>query len=92
MRLKELRLSKKLSQNQLGKILNVTGQTILNWENELYEPSISKLIELADFFKVTLDYIVDRNHSISTSEIVCNELRKLNIDEIIEFVKSKISK
>lgn len=91
MRIKELRIYHKLSQNELGKIMNVSGQTILNWENEIYEPNISQLIKLADYFGVTLDFLVNRTHTISTSEIVCNELEKLNKGEVIEFIKSKIS-
>ena len=39
MRLKELRISKKLSQSELAKIIGVSGQTILNWENGIYEPA-----------------------------------------------------
>ena len=45
MKIKELRIEHKLSQNELGKIINVSGQTILNWENDIYEPSIEKLIQ-----------------------------------------------
>ena len=92
MRIKELRIYHKLSQNELGKIMNVSGQTILNWENSIYQPSIEKLIQLANYFKVTLDYLVNRKQSISTAEIVCNELKKLDKEELLEFIFSKISK
>ena len=92
MRIKELRTYHKLSQNELGKIMNVSGQTILNWENGIYQPSIEKLVQLADYFKVTLDYLVNRKQSFSTAEIVCNELKKLDKKELLEFIFSKISK
>ena len=80
MRLKELRIKKKLSQSQLGKILGVSGQTILNWENGIYEPSINNLILLANYFNVTIDYIVGRN---STTNPI--------IEDIIKYISSKIT-
>lgn len=92
MKIKELRIEHKLSQNELGKIINVSGQTILNWENGLYEPSIEKLIQLADYFSVTLDYLVNRKQSIPTFKIVYDELKKINKEEILQFIFSKITK
>ena len=62
MKLKELRIKNKLTQNELGKIIGVSGQTILNWENDIFEPSIVNLIKLANFFNVSIDYLVDRNY------------------------------
>ena len=56
--LKTLRLLKNLSQRQLGDDLNVCNQTISFWENGLREPSMSSLIALAQFFDVTIDYLV----------------------------------
>ena len=92
MKIKELRIKHKLSQNELGKIINVSGQTILNWENGIYEPSIEKLIQLADYFNVTLDYLVNRKQSIPTFKIVYDELKKINTEEILQFIFSKITK
>lgn len=62
MKLKELRIKNKLTQNELGKIIGVSGQTILNWENDIFEPSIVNLIKLANFFNVSIDYLVDRKY------------------------------
>ena len=55
MRLRELRIKSGLTQNEIAARLNVSGQTILNWENGIYEPKISQLIQLADLFNVTVD-------------------------------------
>lgn len=92
MKLKELRNLKQLSQKELGKIIGVSGQTILNWENNIYNPNINYLIKLADYFRVSIDYLVDRKTTISTSEIVCNELKKIKSEELIGFIRSKINK
>jgi transcriptional regulator with XRE-family HTH domain len=76
MRLRELRKRKDLSQAELGTILGVTGQTILNWENGIYEPGIEQLIKLADYFQVSIDYLVDRPNSVSQADMVAEALSK----------------
>jgi transcriptional regulator with XRE-family HTH domain len=92
MRLRELRKRKDLSQAELGTILGVTGQTILNWENGIYEPGIEQLIKLADYFQVSIDYLVDRPNSVSQADMVAEALSQLSGKDLIEFVKSKLSK
>ena len=57
-RLKELRLEKGISQNDLGKILNVSKMAISHWESGRSEPSITQLIILANYFEVSVDYLV----------------------------------
>ena len=57
-RLKELRLEKGISQNDLGKILNVSKMAISHWESGHSEPSITQLIMLANYFEVSVDYLV----------------------------------
>lgn len=60
MRLRELRKSKNLTQQEISKIINVAPTTYLGYEKELREPPIDILCKLADFYNVTLDYLVDR--------------------------------
>lgn len=59
-RLKELRHEKGLTQDELGKILNVSGKTIGTWERDSRQPNIETINELADFFGVTADYLLGR--------------------------------
>ena len=58
-RLKELRLEQGLSQEQLSKKLNgqITHSAIGLWEQNKRVPNLDAVILLADFFKVTLDFI-----------------------------------
>lgn len=60
-RLKELRLSRGLTQEELGKILNVTKSTICFYEKEIRIPSLETLIDLSDYFEVTIDYLLGRD-------------------------------
>ena len=56
-RLKELRLEKNVGQIELSKAINVSKGIISLWENGLREPKLSNLISLAQYFKVSLDYL-----------------------------------
>ena len=58
LRLKELRVEKGLSMKQLAKEINTTDAAISNWENEINEPKISYLKNIATFFNVTSDYLI----------------------------------
>ena len=57
-RLKELRIEKGIGQIELAKAVNVSKGIISLWENGLREPKLSNLITLANFFKVSIDYLV----------------------------------
>lgn len=53
--LRNLRKEKDYSQEYLAEKLGVTRQTISKWENGTAMPDLKKLIELADFFEVSID-------------------------------------
>ena len=57
-RIKELRKEFGLSQVDLAARMEVTKQTISNWENENIQPSIDMLVDLANGFNVTTDYLL----------------------------------
>ena len=58
--LKDLRKSKCLSQRDVARMLNVTQQAIASWENGRTEPSNMALVEIADYFNVSVDYLLGR--------------------------------
>ena len=55
MRLKELRGNK--TQVEVAKSLKIPQTTYSNYENGISEPNIKKLIEIADYYGVSLDYL-----------------------------------
>ena len=57
-RIKELRKDFGLSQVDLAQRMEVTKQTISNWENENIQPSVDMLVGLANVFNVTTDYLL----------------------------------
>lgn len=56
-RIKELRISLGLNQVQFGKSLNVTKQTISNWENDNIQPSVDMLLKIVRLYSVSADYL-----------------------------------
>lgn len=59
--LKELRLEKGMGQVALAKEIGVSKGVISMWENGLREPTMSSLMLLADYFGVSIDFIVGRD-------------------------------
>lgn len=59
MKLKELRKSSGLTQQDLAKILNITQQSYNGYETQKTEPNITTLCKLADTYGVSLDYLCD---------------------------------
>ena len=59
--LEELRKDKGMTQKDLSEIIYVTTGTISNYESGQYMPDLQKLITLADYFGVTLDYLTGRS-------------------------------
>ena len=58
--LKGLRKINKLDQLTLAEKINVSPKTISHWETGYTEPSIAQLINLANFFDITVDELIDR--------------------------------
>ena len=61
-RLKDLRKENNVSQLELAKFLNMTKMAISHWESGHSEPSISQLIELSNYFDVTVDYLIGKSN------------------------------
>ncbi len=61
-RLKDLRKEKNISQLELAKLLNMTKMAISHWESGHSEPSISQLIEISNYFDVTVDYLIGKTN------------------------------
>ena len=57
-RIKQLRTERGLSQVDLANKLNVSKQSISNWENDNIQPSIEMLIKLSHVFSVSTDFLL----------------------------------
>ncbi len=70
-KLYELRKQSGLSQEQLAEKLNVSRQAVSKWETGASTPESEKLILIADYFNVSLDYLVkdDTNELLKNTEL-----------------------
>ena len=60
MRLKEIRKEKGISQLKLAIELNTNQNTISRYETGEREPGINELIRIADYFNISIDYLLER--------------------------------
>ena len=59
-RLKLLRKEKKVPQKELADLLGISIRGYQFYESEVNEPNVKVLTALADFYGVTIDYLVGR--------------------------------
>lgn len=64
-RLRDLREDHDLLQKQVADVLNITREQYQLYESGKREIKVHQLIQLADFYQVSVDYIVERTN-IST--------------------------
>ena len=60
-RLKLLRTDKKLTQKEFAKILKINERSYQNYEINASTPNFKLLLFIADYFDVSLDYLVGRS-------------------------------
>lgn len=58
--LKTLRIEKKLTQQQVADYLKKTRATYCRYEKGTLKPDIDTLTDLANLYKISLDYLVGR--------------------------------
>lgn len=87
--IKNLRTSCNLNQVQLAQKLNVSKQTISNWENNNILPSIEMLIKIADFFCVSADFLLERDNQSYIDVTGLSATQQAHIQQIINDILDK---
>ena len=87
--IKSLRALRGINQEELGKRIGVSKQSVSNWENENILPSIEMLVRIADFFGVTTDFLLgcSEHRTLDTSGLGDEELSHLQV--IIDDMKKR---
>lgn len=57
-KLKEARIKRELTQEQVAETIGVSRQTMSNWENNKSYPDIISVIKLSDIYEISLDYLL----------------------------------
>lgn len=60
MRMKEIRKARGISQLRMAMDLNMAQNTISRYETGEREPGITELVKIADYFRVSVDYLLGR--------------------------------
>lgn len=67
--IKNLRKQRNLTQEEIAEILNISCQAISKWETNTSYPDISLLPIIADYFGVSIDYLLGHDTSKQEKEI-----------------------
>ena len=72
-RITELRESKKMTQQELAKKLNISRASLSHYEKNRREPDYETLQKIADYFQVSIDYMFGR--TANSKEILDEQVR-----------------
>lgn len=86
--LKALREAKKITQSQLGEYLGAKKSAISLWESGKRQPDQETLVRIANFFNVTVDYLLGRDST--PASVPAQE--KAPTDDLTEQIMAKASK
>ncbi len=87
--IKILRTARGISQVELAKALNVSKQSVSNWENDNILPSIEMLVKIAQFFSVSTDYMLGLDNKKLIDVEGLTEEQISHIKMIINDIKNK---
>lgn len=87
MNLKKLRQNENLTQEEVAKLINKSAVAYGYYESGRNEPDLKTLIKLADFYKVSIDYLLDRQYNNQIGYIPEN--KKELIKEIINLTDNE---
>lgn len=68
-RLKTVRKQRKMSQKELAKILNIDSSTVANYETGNRQPQYSTLVDIADYFSVSIDWLIGRTNNPNVNTV-----------------------
>ncbi len=93
--LKNLREANNITQEQLAKYLKVTRPTITGYETKAHQPDFEKLGKIAEYFQVSIDYLVSGYEEETNVPVAENNLdqevavsyRKLSLESKRDVLK-----
>lgn len=81
MRLKELREDRNLTQQDVAKAIQTSQTNIGRWEKGINEPAAGYLIQLANLFECTIDYLLERSDDFGNITIKEKSLSEITHEE-----------
>lgn len=81
--LKKLRKSKGLTQTEIAQFIGITQNSYSYWENDKVKIDNASIVKLADFFEVSVDYLLGREELTPAERAAgLSETRKMNVTPI----------
>ncbi len=90
-KIKDLREQKNLTQTDLAKLLGITRSSVNAWEQGISVPSTQYVVELAQLFKVSTDYLLGVDASATLSIAGLTEADVQLVHSLISHLRSKNS-
>ena len=88
-RLRELRLSKGLRQEQVAKLVGVNKSAISTYENNTRQPSFEILVRLAKLYRVSTDYLLGQTEIYSVDLSGLTKEEAAHISGLVEIMSQK---
>ena len=86
--LKQLRHKKGMGQKQLSSYLHCSVGTISNYESGTHCPDLDTLVKLADFYEVSVDYLLGRTSYPYLSDIASQTISgRYTIDRLLHLLE-----
>lgn len=84
-RISELRNEKKLSQNQLAKLMDVSRQAVSKWETGQSVPDSLNLIKLAGILETDIEYLTTGRQVVPTRPpVVIKTVETVEVEKVVE--------
>ena len=80
-RIKDLRIDRNMTQQDLADTLSVAKSTIGMWENGKREPDLETILKIADFFNCSVDYLIGRDTSRINDDVL-DKANELDLDAL----------
>lgn len=91
-RLKQLRENAKINQKDFAKMFNVARQSVANWECDISTMKVDIAIKVAEYFHVTVDYLLGVDDGTHLKNIVKAAVKKLDKDMLAEIISDQAIK
>lgn len=83
MKIKELRERTKTNPNELAKLLGISIQSYYRYETGQNEPNIKRLMQIANYYGVSIDYLCENETNKNLKSIPTNQ----TIQKVIELIQ-----
>ena len=70
----KLRKEKNISQEKLSEMLDVTRQTLSNWESDITSPNLKQTKKMSEIFGVSLDELTGNKRKMFTTKLSIKQI------------------